>query len=112
MTKSLGEFECVSVSLSDSHDGVAFLRLARPERSNAISDTMLQEIPKALSLCEHQAGVRAIVLCGDGKNFCAGLDLNTLAGIRSTLSAGECPAWTRHEFRLRIESMQVCYCCC
>ncbi len=61
--------------LYDQTDGVATITLNRPERSNAFDQTMIAEMIDALKTVERDAQVRAVVLTGAGKNFCAGQDL-------------------------------------
>jgi enoyl-CoA hydratase/carnithine racemase len=53
---------------------VAFLRLDRPERRNAIGEELVQRI--AAFFADPPSGVRAAVLAGTGDHFCAGLDLD------------------------------------
>ena len=64
-----------SVVLSELEDGVSTITLNRPERLNAINPALLAELTAALSAANGDAGVRAIVLCGAGRAFCAGDDL-------------------------------------
>ena len=57
-------------------DAVLHLRLNRPAKRNAISDTLIQQIHTALiNLPE---AIKAVVLSGEGAHFCAGLDLAEL----------------------------------
>jgi methylglutaconyl-CoA hydratase len=56
--------------------GVAVLWLNRPEVRNAFNETMIAELTAAFGELEADPGVRAIVLAGRGKVFCAGADLN------------------------------------
>src|SRR4051794_11603618 len=57
-------------------DGVAVLTLARPAVRNAMNDAMLhEELPAAIAELRDDDGVRAVVLTGDGQDFCAGADL-------------------------------------
>lgn len=56
-------------------DHIATITLNRPERSNAISVAMLQQLAERLSEADLDRDVRAIVLTGAGKAFCAGLDI-------------------------------------
>ena len=56
-------------------DGVGHLQLHRPERLNALSAEMLQEIAAAMDQFEQRADVRVIVLSGSGKGFSSGFDL-------------------------------------
>jgi 2-(1,2-epoxy-1,2-dihydrophenyl)acetyl-CoA isomerase len=67
-----------STLLFDKSDGVATLTLNRPDRSNAFDDTMIAELIDALKTVERDAEVRAVVITGAGKNFCAGQDLSPL----------------------------------
>lgn len=55
--------------------GVATLTLNRPDKSNAFDDEMTHELLDALKQIERDETIRAIVLTGAGKNFCAGQDL-------------------------------------
>jgi enoyl-CoA hydratase/carnithine racemase len=56
-------------------DHVATITLNRPHRRNAISVRMLQQLSEALTRADDSIEVRAIVLTGAGKGFCAGLDI-------------------------------------
>ncbi|HET9690821.1 MAG TPA: enoyl-CoA hydratase-related protein [Acidimicrobiales bacterium] len=55
---------------------VAVITLNRPERLNTISATMLDQLSAALLEADHDQSVRAVVLTGAGRAFCAGLDLD------------------------------------
>lgn len=58
-------------------DGVAHLRLSRPESANGLNVELLRALHEAV-LCVHGDGrVRAVLLTGEGKNFCAGGDVHT-----------------------------------
>lgn len=59
---------------------VAVLTLYRPERRNALSRALRADLGAALAWAESDAAVRAVVLTGAGKAFCAGLDLAELEG--------------------------------
>ncbi len=57
-------------------DGVlATLRLNRPERRNAVNRALIEDVMAALDALEADPAVRAIVLTGAGRAFCAGADL-------------------------------------
>lgn len=56
--------------------GVAVLWLNRPEVRNAFNETMIAELAAAFGELESDPAVRAVVLAGRGKVFCAGADLN------------------------------------
>jgi methylglutaconyl-CoA hydratase len=59
-----------------SDHGVAVLWLNRPEVRNAFNETMIAELGAAFGELESDPAVRAVVLAGRGKVFCAGADLN------------------------------------
>lgn len=56
--------------------GVALLTLNRPERMNAWTGRMAAELSHALGVCNEDDAVRAVVLTGAGRAFCAGADLD------------------------------------
>jgi enoyl-CoA hydratase/carnithine racemase len=55
-------------------DGVAEVTLDRPDKLNAVDPAMLEAIIAAGERLSQTAGLRAVVLAGAGKGFCAGLD--------------------------------------
>ena len=61
-------------------DGVADVRLARPEKFNACDEAMFADLVDAIGRIAAMREVRAVVLSGEGKAFCAGIDLEALAG--------------------------------
>ena len=63
-------------------DGVAEVTLNRPDKLNALDPAMFEAIIAAGERLSRTAGLRAIVLAGAGKGFCAGLDKETFASPR------------------------------
>lgn len=59
---------------------VATLRLNRPERRNAFTNVMLQELRDAVETAADDPAVRALVITGEGPTFCSGQDLSTFTG--------------------------------
>jgi enoyl-CoA hydratase/carnithine racemase len=57
-------------------DGIATLHLNRPEKRNAMSDDMRTEFIETLELVSADKSIRALVLTGNGKGFCAGGDIS------------------------------------
>jgi methylglutaconyl-CoA hydratase len=57
-------------------EGVARLELARPDVHNAFNEVLIAELTRALSALDSDADVRAVVLSGQGRSFCAGADLH------------------------------------
>jgi len=64
-----------TVLTEDAGDGVRVLTLNRPQRLNAINAALLEDLVAALSAADRDPAVRAIVLTGAGRAFCAGDDL-------------------------------------
>jgi enoyl-CoA hydratase/carnithine racemase len=60
--------------LSHVHDGVAWLTLNRPERGNAISLALAQEIVSAVESIALDDGARLVVIEGAGRHFCVGVE--------------------------------------
>lgn len=65
----------------DMVDGVADVRLNRPEKYNALSPAMFQAIIAAGEELSANKSLRAVVLSGNGPGFCAGLDMATMGGL-------------------------------
>lgn len=61
--------------LKATSNGVCYLTLNRPEVFNSFNKTMAMQLQAALDACENDESVRAIVIVGEGKAFCAGQDL-------------------------------------
>ncbi len=59
-------------------DGVATITLHRPEKLNAYTLAMGDEVVAAFARCRDDAAVRAVVWTGSGRAFCAGVDLEEL----------------------------------
>ncbi len=59
--------------------GVAEVRLARPDKLNALDPAMFEGISAAITELATLRGLRAVVLHGEGRGFCAGLDMATMA---------------------------------
>ncbi|WP_088148594.1 enoyl-CoA hydratase/isomerase family protein [Achromobacter denitrificans] len=82
-----------------SHGGVATLTLNRPEKRNAISDAMRAELIHALEAVAQDRAVKALVLTGAGKGFCAGGDISGMQR-RMEAPAGEVAfnGWSRQQY--------------
>ncbi len=92
--------ECVAAS----RDGVvAVLRLARPEKRNAIDGAMIAGIERFFT--NLPADVRAVVVHGEGAHFCAGLDLSSLTETDAFAATLHSRAW--HRAFARIEGGDV-----
>ena len=71
--------ERVSVTISD---GVADVRLVRADKMNALDAAMFEALVATSERLAHEKGVRAVVLSGEGRSFCAGLDMGRFAAMK------------------------------
>src|SRR5690242_9271928 len=73
----------------ESSEGVATLTLSRPDRLNSLNAQMHEEIAAVLGTVESDVGIRALLITGAGRGFCAGQDLNLRdAGTIGDFDAG------------------------
>ena len=73
--------ELVTVEIKD---GVADVRLNRPEKYNALSQPMFRAIIETGERLRDEKSLRAVVLSGNGRGFCAGLDMDSFAKMGDT----------------------------
>lgn len=76
----MAEAERVTIEVSD---GVADVRLNRPEKRNALDQAMFAGLVDASERLAKDPSVRAVVLSGEGKSFCAGLDMSSFQAMAS-----------------------------
>ena len=84
---------------------IGVLLLDRPQKRNALSDTMVEEIDACLSAIPE--GVKALVLHGAGKHFCAGLDLAELSNRSAAQGMLHSRGWHRVFDRLQFGRVPV-----
>jgi len=71
----------VSISVLE---GVADVRLVRADKMNALDQAMFQALVDATDRLSGEKGLRAVVLSGEGKAFCAGLDMGRFAAMKES----------------------------
>ena len=76
------------VQIDHPRDGVARLTLNRPDRLNALTRELVDDMHAALDAVDADHGCRAVILTGAGSGFCAGLDLNGFGTIPGTEELG------------------------
>ena len=85
----------------DVADGVLTITLDRPDRLNAFTVQMQQELVDAFDRSDADDGVRAVIVTGRGRGFCAGADLggggapSCASGTERPASSGTRAAWCR-----------------
>lgn len=86
MKRELPDNDRVRAVMLDN--GIADVRLNRPDKMNALDDALFDLLIETGQALFEQPGLRCVVLSGEGRAFCAGIDLSTLQGI----AAGTGPA--------------------
>src|ERR1039458_4621603 len=71
--------ERVSVSILD---GIADVRLVRADKMNALDAAMFEALVSTSERLADEKGLRAVVLSGEGRSFCAGLDMSRFAAMK------------------------------
>ncbi len=74
--------------LRRDENGIATLTMNAPERLNALSDAMLAALYGAMDEIAEDSGIRAVILAGNGKAFCAGHDLKEMQAGRQSPDKG------------------------
>ena len=74
------------VTLTMLDGGIADVRLVRTDKMNALDPDMFSSIVAAIRQLEKTAGLRCVILSGEGRAFCAGLDMASMAGGGSGLT--------------------------
>ena len=62
-------------------EGIGLIRIDRPDKLGAFTWTMIDRWAEALASAQRDDAVRAVVVTGTGRGFCAGVDLDELAAV-------------------------------
>src|SRR4051795_5392733 len=88
-----------TMTIEEPVDGVLVVTLNRPDRLNAMTNQMFDELEQ-LAQAHKFSDLRALVVTGAGRAFCAGFDLADADGL-SSLSPGRMPTHREHGARAR-----------
>ena len=93
-------YEGMTEFLLTEQDGVAHLRLDRPDAANALTLPFWSSFPKAVRALDRAGTARALVISGEGRHFCAGMDVSVFGGggLQPEAGAAAREAFT-HEIR-------------
>jgi enoyl-CoA hydratase len=80
-----------TVRIERPNDDVAVITLDRPERLNAMSFELVDDLHAALDAVHADNSCRVVVLTGAGRGFCAGLDLKSIGSASVTTGLGGGP---------------------
>lgn len=86
---------------TEIQNGIARVRLTRPEKHNGIDFAMLAAVIEAGRSLKSNRSLRAVILHGEGASFCAGLDFKTVLSQPVKAAAGYAKLWkpTRNDFQ-------------
>ena len=103
----------VTISVSD---GIADVRMNRPDKRNALDNQQFLALAEAGEQLKTMPGVRVVVLSGEGKSFCAGLDMASMQAIggasdddQEKASSQDGNAGSMKEGRITHLGQQVCW---
>jgi len=106
MSTPVAEFANLPPTLkAEQHGAVAVLTLARAAKRNALDDPTVQGIETFFSALPED--IRAVVLCGEGDHFSAGLDLTELAKRDTFAGVDHSRSWHRAFERIEFGSVPV-----
>jgi len=91
-----------TLELDRPSDGVVVVRLNRPERLNAINEVMQSELSNLLGDLAADQSVRAVVLTGAGRGFCAGIDMRDFG---PNVPEATAPALDRMRFQEKMAAL-------
>ena len=95
--------------LVDVGDGIGTLTLNRPEKLNAYTTEMGEEVTTVLRGWREDASVRAVVLTGAGRGFCAGVDLEHLKAHQTGANLSKGPRLGEEDFLRKLPLELVAY---
>lgn len=85
---------------------VATLTFSAPERANALDEAGWKAMRTAFEAADAAPDVHVVILAGEGKHFCAGMDLGVLGSLQQRMAPT--PEETRQQLIDFIESIQAC----
>jgi enoyl-CoA hydratase len=87
-------------------DHIATLTFGAPERANSLNEADWQAMKDAFEAVDADPEVHVVILCGEGKHFCAGMDLAVLGSLQSRMAPT--PEETHAQLIVFIEHIQDC----
>jgi 2-(1,2-epoxy-1,2-dihydrophenyl)acetyl-CoA isomerase len=95
--------------LIDVTDGIGTITLNRPERLNAYTTEMGDEVTEVLRGWREYDAVRAVIVTGAGRGFCAGVDLDHLKAHQAGGNASKGPRLGEEDFLKKLPAELVAY---
>lgn len=91
--------------LVDVENKIAHVRFNRPDKANSLAQEGWDELEAIFTELDTRSDVRVIILSGEGKNFCAGIDLELLANFTANLPEDE--GRKREAIRRNVKRLQA-----
>ncbi len=79
-------YECFEVEVADK---VGHIKMNRPEKANSMVPSFWRDLPVIVDEMSASGAVRAVVLSGEGRHFCSGMDLSVFSSGDNGLSGGQ-----------------------
>ncbi len=107
-TPTATQSNCFAVDIAD---GVAHVRLNRPDAFNAMNRDFWNELPEIVRDIDDHARARCIVVSSTGKHFSAGMDLKVFEGVESVTAGGGDRHTAMESFRRHVHHLQGAFSC-
>ena len=89
----------------DIENKIGTVSINRPDKANSINITGWKELREIFKMLSAEPTVRVVVIKGEGKHFCAGMDLGALMEIAQSYN-GTCEARKREQFSAHLQDLQ------
>lgn len=86
MTTAIQTYETFLVDVDNK---IAHVRFNRPDKANSLAQQGWDELEAIFKTLDKRSDVRVIVLSGEGKNFCAGIDLEMFTGLAQNVTSDD-----------------------
>ena len=97
-------YTCFNV---ETKDGIAHIRMIRPERANSMIPEFWDELPQIVNQLSEGGDARAIVLSAEGRHFCSGMDLSVFAGNNDVAVQDNTKHISRQRASFRTPALQL-----
>lgn len=97
------QFQTLAVSIENK---IAHVQFNRPKKANALNGLAWEELKTCFETLDETPEARVIVLSGNGKHFCSGIDISLLMGMRQTVD-DKCDGRMREKLRKMVFQLQA-----
>ncbi|MBL6821804.1 MAG: enoyl-CoA hydratase/isomerase family protein, partial [Luminiphilus sp.] len=101
-------YECFELEVAN---GIAHIRLNRPEKANSMIPSFWTELPAAVNTLSRDASARVLVISAEGKHFSSGMDISVFTDGGLDSPAGTNPSIGAEAFRHHCMALQSAFTC-